>query len=141
MIVFFDGVCLLCARFIQIILKKDKNRTIRIAPLQWISDEQLKNQFGDSVMVLTPNGKWLGGSNAALYVLVHLPGFTWLKVAYIIPKSFRDFFYSFVAKKRYQWFGESESCRIPTQEEKKVFLTPEEVRKIETQWHLQTNFH
>lgn len=140
MIVFFDGVCLLCARFIQIILQKDKKRAIRVAPLQWISDPRLKNQFGDSVMVLTSDGQWLGGSDAALYVLVRLPKYTWLKMAYILPKSFRNYLYSFIAKKRYHWFGQSETCRVPTQEEKKTFLTPEEVNQIQNTWIAQNNF-
>ncbi|MFN3588902.1 MAG: thiol-disulfide oxidoreductase DCC family protein [Spirosomataceae bacterium] len=140
MIVFFDGVCLLCARFIQIILQKDKKRAIRVAPLQWISDPRLKNQFGDSVMVLTSDGQWLGGSDAALYVLVRLPKYTWLKMAYILPKSFRNCLYSFIAKKRYHWFGQSETCRVPTQEEKKTFLTPEEVNQIQNTWIAQNNF-
>jgi predicted DCC family thiol-disulfide oxidoreductase YuxK len=137
MIVFFDGVCLLCARFVQIILQRDKKRTIRVAPLQWISEPRLRNQFGDSVMVFTQEGQWLGGSDAALYVLTHLPRFSWLKVAYLLPKSGRDFFYSYIAQKRYDWFGQSEKCRLPTTEEKNVFLTIEEVQLIEQNWVLQ----
>lgn len=139
MIVFFDGVCLLCARFVQIILQRDKKRTIRVAPLQWISEPRLKNQFGDSVMVFTKDGRWLGGSDAALHVLIHLPGFAWLKIAYLLPTAGRDLLYYYIAQKRYRWFGQSETCRLPTTEEKNVFLTIEEVCLIQEVWIRQTN--
>ena len=139
MVVFFDGVCLLCARFVQIILQRDKKRIIRVAPLQWISEPRLKNQFGESVMVFTKDGQWLGGADAALHVLIHLPGFAWLKVAYLFPKSSRDLLYSYIAQKRYHWFGQSETCRLPTTEEKNVFLTIEEVVQIQKIWIWKTN--
>jgi predicted DCC family thiol-disulfide oxidoreductase YuxK len=43
-------------------------------------------------------------------------------VFFIVPKSLRDFIYSQVSKNRYKMFGKKDSCRLPTENEKKRFL-------------------
>jgi predicted DCC family thiol-disulfide oxidoreductase YuxK len=40
----------------------------------------------------------------------------------IIPNPIRDAVYNFIAKNRYKWFGEKESCMVPTPELKSRFL-------------------
>jgi predicted DCC family thiol-disulfide oxidoreductase YuxK len=48
-----------------------------------------------------------------------------IKILYpiiILPKFFRDFVYDLIAKNRYKLFGKTDSCRIPTEEEKLKFL-------------------
>ena len=40
----------------------------------------------------------------------------------IIPPFIRDFFYKIIANNRYRWFGQKETCRIPTPEEIARFL-------------------
>jgi predicted DCC family thiol-disulfide oxidoreductase YuxK len=43
-------------------------------------------------------------------------------VLMIIPRQIRDPFYDFVARHRYQWMGKSDSCRVPTEEDRKRFV-------------------
>lgn len=43
-------------------------------------------------------------------------------IFWIVPKIIRDGIYSWVARNRYKWFGKKESCRLPTAEERELFL-------------------
>lgn len=62
-------------------------------------------------------------STAALRVAKHLSGlWTILYVFIVVPKFIRDFIYNLIAKKRYKWFGKTETCRIPTPELKAKFI-------------------
>ena len=62
-------------------------------------------------------------SNAVLAIVFQL-GFPYslLYVFKLIPRFLRNYVYDIVAKNRYQWFGEKETCRIPTEEEKSLFM-------------------
>jgi predicted DCC family thiol-disulfide oxidoreductase YuxK len=40
----------------------------------------------------------------------------------IVPPFIRDVVYRIIAKNRYKWWGEKESCMIPTPEVRKKFL-------------------
>jgi predicted DCC family thiol-disulfide oxidoreductase YuxK len=40
----------------------------------------------------------------------------------IVPRPLRDAAYDAFAKRRYRWFGTSESCELPTPEERHRFI-------------------
>ena len=44
------------------------------------------------------------------------------QILFVFPKPVRDFFYDYIAKNRYKWFGKKDSCMIPTEEIKSKFL-------------------
>jgi len=46
-------------------------------------------------------------------VLARLPGWRWVKAAWLCPKPVRDFVYDRIAKNRYRIFGRYESCIVP----------------------------
>jgi len=48
--------------------------------------------------------------------------YSFLYFLIILPKPIRDFFYRIIANNRYKWFGEKESCMIPTPELQARFL-------------------
>jgi len=125
-IVFFDGVCGLCNRFVDYLIQADKQQRLRYAPLQGLTFERLKTQFTvpipDSVVFYADN-KFSTKSTAALEILTQLGGrHRILKIFFLIPTFIRDAIYDFVAKNRYNWFGKKETCRIPSLEEKSLFL-------------------
>ncbi len=63
-------------------------------------------------------------STAALKIIKYLDGT--LKLLYVfivIPPPVRNFLYDVVADNRYKWFGKKDSCRVPTKELMKKFLT------------------
>lgn len=127
-ILLFDGVCNLCNQSVQFIIKHDKQGLFRFAALQsdigkaMLEKHQLPLDNLDTV-VLIMNGKAYTRSSAALQVLRQL-GFPWsLMTAFLIlPKRFRDLVYDFIAKNRYRWFGQQESCMMPTAELRGRFL-------------------
>jgi len=40
----------------------------------------------------------------------------------LVPRPIRDAVYDWVARHRYGWFGKHDTCRLPTPEERAVFL-------------------
>jgi predicted DCC family thiol-disulfide oxidoreductase YuxK len=128
-IVLFDGVCNLCNGFVDKIIAKDKKDIFRFASLQ--SDigiaiqEHLKLDASklDSVILYEPEVGYYHKSSAALRIINEFGG-AWklMNIFRILPKFINDTVYDFVAKNRYKWFGEKETCRMPTPEERARFL-------------------
>jgi len=77
-----------------------------------------------NTVILLKNGKTYTHSDVALEMSLDL-GALW-KLFYvfkIIPKPIRDKIYDWVAANRYKWFGEKESCWMPTPELQARFLS------------------
>jgi predicted DCC family thiol-disulfide oxidoreductase YuxK len=124
----FDGVCNLCSRSVQFILKRDRRNLFRFASLQSPLGQSLLQGTGlppdhlDS-FVLVENNKVYTRSSGALRVCRKLGG-AWplLYVLMIIPRPLRDGIYNWIARRRYKWFGKKESCWLPSPEWKSRFL-------------------
>jgi predicted DCC family thiol-disulfide oxidoreductase YuxK len=127
-IILFDGVCNLCNGAVNFVIDHDKQQLFLFASLQSEFGQQTletyqldKNNF-NSFLLLADN-KVLIKSSAALTVAKKMGGF-W-QLAYIlmlVPPFIRNFVYDLIAKNRYRWFGQQESCRMPTPELKSRFL-------------------
>ena len=128
-IIFFDGVCNLCNRFVRFVIKQDKDSKFKFCSLQSdiakkvLSDYQL-NSLDLKSVVLIVNQKIYTKSDATLKILQILGGI-WgaAGVFFIFPKVIRNAIYNFVAQNRYRWFGKSATCMLPTQETQNRFLT------------------
>lgn len=74
-------------------------------------------------MVLWTQGQYFEKSDAVLMILPQLGG-VWnvFRMGWIFPRGLRDWIYDFVAKNRYVLFGKRDSCRLPTPEERALFL-------------------
>lgn len=126
-IILFDGVCNLCNGFVQFIIKRDKKNLYKFAALQSETGLHVKKTFGLSptidTVVLISKGKAYVKSDAVLNIAKQLGGI--LGILYFfnfLPLQFRDQIYDFVARNRYNWFGQKASCMVPTQELKSRFL-------------------
>ncbi|MFH6603943.1 thiol-disulfide oxidoreductase DCC family protein [Maribacter algicola] len=128
-IILFDGVCNLCNRSVQFVIKRDKKDVFRYAPLQgefgqtFISERNIDTSKIDSIILAEPGKAYYVKSTAALEIAKHLGGawplisvFTW------IPEGIRNIVYDFVARKRYKWFGKKDQCMVPTPALKAKFL-------------------
>lgn len=120
-IVFFDGVCNLCNGSVQWIIRHDRKQLFYFASLQsaFAQDFFLQHPVGtqpDSV-ILWHQGKFSDRSSAALKIAALL-GFPWnmLSVGMIMPVSWRNAVYQWIAANRYRWFGKRESCMVPSPE-------------------------
>jgi len=131
-VLFFDGVCGLCNHSVDLILGEDRDARLRFAPLQGETsaarlDPALYQdaETGDlgSLVLVDAAGTHLR-SEAVLRVMSHLGGL-WRALAFLargVPRGLRDGSYRWMARRRYRFFGEKESCRLPTPAERAVFL-------------------
>ena len=126
-IIFFDGVCGMCNRFVDLILRIDNKGVFRFAPVQGETAKQLLPPLSEapqewSMFYLDERGIYKE-SDAFLEVYRHLGGaWRFLSLLRLVPRGIRDFVYRIVARNRYRWFGQRDVCRIPSPEEKCLFL-------------------
>ncbi|WP_321372184.1 DCC1-like thiol-disulfide oxidoreductase family protein [uncultured Draconibacterium sp.] len=115
-IILFDGVCNLCNSAVDLILKKAQDNDFKFVALQSEEGQGILKKFDlqlqiDSVLLIQ-NNKLFSESDAVLEICKHLKApWSWLTAFKLIPKSWRDNLYRFVANKRYKWFGKRSSCR------------------------------
>lgn len=127
-IILFDGVCNLCDRSVNFIIKHDKEDIFRYTALQeepgitLIAKHGIDTSNTDSI-ILIEGGKSYVKSTAALHIALHLSGLWPLLYGFmIVPVFIRNLVYDFIAKNRYKWYGKKESCMIPTPELRDKFL-------------------
>lgn len=127
-IVFFDGVCGFCNFFINWLIVRDHHHRLRYSPLQGQTAQQLlpshRWQKLSTVVLLTHSGSWVR-SGAVCRILMTLGG-PWRIIGgllWLIPFPLRDLGYVLVGKVRYRLFGKLDQCRLPTAEERSLFLS------------------
>ena len=126
-IIFFDGVCGMCNRFVDLILKIDDKEVFRFAPIQGETAKQMLPQLSEapqewSMFYLDERGIHKE-SDAFLEIYRYLGGAGgFLSLLRLVPRGIRDFVYRTVARNRYRWFGQREACRLPSPEEEDRFL-------------------
>lgn len=127
-LILYDGVCNLCNRSVQFVLKKDKGQHFYFASLQselgqiLLEKHGLKGRNLDSFVYIHA-GKVYVESSAALRVSLHLRA-PWplMGVFLFIPPFVRNSVYRWIAKNRYRWFGKTETCWLPSPEWSSRFL-------------------
>jgi len=122
-IVFFDGVCSLCNGFIDFLIRIDKKRRLRYASLQGNTAKKHGIQGSLETMIYWDGKKSYLRSSGVLRLLWDLGGLWKLTaIFYLVPRFIRDAIYNWVAKNRYQWFGQKDVCRMPKPEERAYLL-------------------
>ena len=124
-IVLYDGVCGLCNRLVQFVLKNDRNDVFRFASLQSKLAEEilvrhrLRSESLETVYVVLDYGlaeeRLLSRLNAVVYVLQQLGGpLTYVSALLrVLPAPVQNFLYGLVARNRYRVFGRYETCPLP----------------------------
>ncbi len=132
-VILYDGVCGLCNRLVQFVLKRDKRDRFRFASLQSEFASSLLQRHGrdprdlDTVYVVVeyaqPTERLLARSNAILFLLKELGGI-WRLAALvkILPLTMRDGIYKLVAQNRYRVFGKYDACMLPEPKHRAKFL-------------------
>ena len=127
-IIIFDGICNFCNGSVNFIIKRDHQNVFVFTPMQSKGAEELLERhqfedFGFDTFVLIKDDVCYYRTDAALEIIKDLSGYWYLlKIFKLLPRSFRDFFYKFLARHRYQLFGKKPQCMIPTPEVKSKFL-------------------
>ena len=130
-VIVYDGVCLLCSRWVHFLLEHDREGRYRYASMQSQNGRQLLQAHGldpDSPfsMLLVEHGHGYTDTTAIARVLRGLPHWRWhwLSVMMLsVPRPVRDVAYRFVARHRYKLFGRSELCFVPTPEQRSRFIS------------------
>ena len=115
-VILFDGVCNLCESSVEFVVKRDKRKRFRFAPLQSPLAENLldvRRNEADSV-VLIQDGRAYYKSTAALLIAKRLDGI-WpvFSIFLAVPERLRDAVYDFIGSRRYRVFGKRRDCWIP----------------------------
>jgi predicted DCC family thiol-disulfide oxidoreductase YuxK len=127
-ILLFDGVCNLCNKMVQFIIKRDPKARFQFASLQSEPGQLLLKKLklpmtGFNTFVLITENKYYVKSSAVLQVLKRLGGIWKLFYVFVlIPVFIRDFIYNAISKSRYRVFGKRETCMIPGPGIKERFL-------------------
>ena len=126
-VILFDGVCNLCNKSVQFVIRKDPDGKFRYASLQSDFGQRIlqtyhlpANQFNS--FILLQDNKIYTRSSGALKMLSQLNGWKWVRILYIIPRFIRDGVYNLISKSRYRWFGKRNECMIPSPDLKARFL-------------------
>lgn len=128
LIVLFDGVCNLCSGFVQFVAPRDPEERFAFASLQSdVADELLAEHDVDPTalesIVLLEEGEAYVKSDAVLRIGYHLGGVYRLGWPLrVLPRRFRNWWYDFVANRRYRWFGKKDQCTIPDGDLESRFL-------------------
>lgn len=127
-ILFFDGHCLLCNKLIDWLMQNTRAHELKFASLQGESAKIfLKGtpyiENINTLIYLKHNQKY-EKSTAILMLLADMGGpWQFTRIFFLLPKIIRDFIYHLVAKNRYHFFKKRSTCRIPTIQEQKRFLS------------------
>jgi len=133
-IVLYDGVCGLCNRLVQFLLKHDREGRLRFASLQSDLAAKVLGRHGfdpkdlDTVHVVEnyeqPDERVSQRSDAILLAGRELGGF-WgasSSIAKVVPRPLRDLVYKLVATNRYRMFGKFDTCMLPDPNQRSRFL-------------------
>jgi predicted DCC family thiol-disulfide oxidoreductase YuxK len=132
-VLLYDGVCGLCNRLVQFILRRDRNAIFRFASLQSALAARILTRHGanpthlDTVYVVVnpelPDEYLLSRSDAVLFVLKQLKVFRPLATSLqLFPKPLGNAAYNTIARRRYQIFGRSKTCILPRDQDRSRFL-------------------
>jgi predicted DCC family thiol-disulfide oxidoreductase YuxK len=132
-IVLYDGVCGLCNRAVQILLKRDRHDRLRFASLQsdfagtLLKRHGMDHQDLDTVYAVLnyeEAGEALLAKGDAVLFFAKAIGGVWniARLGRIIPRPIRNWLYDLVARHRYQVFGKYEACILPDPFHKHKFV-------------------
>jgi predicted DCC family thiol-disulfide oxidoreductase YuxK len=127
-LILFDGVCNLCNAWVRFVVRRDPAGIFRFAaqqsPIgQTIINEHLRNASQLSSVILLEENAIYTESDAVLQILARLTShWSWIALLLIIPRPARDACYRFIVRHRYQWFGRTEACQIPSGNVKSRFV-------------------
>ena len=117
-IVIYDGHCRLCSGFVRFVLRHDRQERFRFIAAQSALGTALYRHYDlDSVdyetNILLEQGRPWFKSESSIRIFEQL-GFPWTFAALgrVLPLSWRDLLYEFIARNRLKWFGVRKACYL-----------------------------
>lgn len=131
-IIFFDGKCSFCSRTVIFLLDRTSGSPFKFASLQSQAATSLvpehavssDSNLAPKTVVFYRHESPLIRSEAVEAIMIDLGGFYKIvaKLGKVIPLILKNAIYDFIAKNRYAWFGKTESCYLPPESQKNLFL-------------------
>ena len=126
-IIFYDGLCSMCNRFIRILITLDKKEKFLLASLEGKNGKILQKKFSKELhevdSVIYYNKQVYTKSSAVINIFSELGGV--YKLAYIfniIPSFILNFLYDYIARNRFKWFSKLDKCPLPEKKNISRFL-------------------
>lgn len=127
-VILFDGICNLCSSSVKFILRHDKREQFLFSSLQSDASKKLLLQYNvkkitmDSI-VLIEEGK-VYHKSAAITRICQKLDWPWraFSAAKYLPTILMDKVYDMVAKSRYKWFGQKDTCLLMIPKYKNRFI-------------------
>jgi predicted DCC family thiol-disulfide oxidoreductase YuxK len=120
-VIVFDGVCMLCSRWVDFVLRRDPHGRYKFAAMQTASGRALLIEHGidpDDPLsfLLLEEKKGYTDTDAIVRILRSFgPGWKFIALLVsIVPRFVRDALYRWIARNRYRMFGRRAACRVPT---------------------------
>ena len=124
-IVVFDGVCVLCNRFFNWLIKNDKDEKFMYTNFQsnFSKKNNLKLKEINSVAVIKTNGKKIYKVQAVYYILKKIDRYYIVRILIkLLPLFLTNICYDLIANFRYRIFGKYKTCIIPNENVRKNFI-------------------
>ncbi len=132
LVLFYDGECAFCNRWIAKVMKADKLRRIRVGTKQGPTFQRVAQAHPqvanvDSVILIARNVEgredFLVRSSAIRVLIDGLPGFRiFALILHLVPTPISDLGYAIFSKLRTPLFGKWHHCRVPLEEDKELYL-------------------
>jgi len=124
----FDGHCVLCSRAVQYVLRHEKSPDMRFVAITSVEGRKLAKANdidpddpesfliieGDNVLrssdAIIALGRYVGGLHKVA------------SIGKVLPRPIRDWLFGIMAKNRYKIFGRTESCYVPSPENRDRFV-------------------
>jgi predicted DCC family thiol-disulfide oxidoreductase YuxK len=118
--IIFDTDCVLCSGMVRFLLRHERAPTTRFVGawsktgLNLAAAHGLSRADLNETYLVIENGRSFTKSDAGIVLARHLKApWSWLGALRIIPTPLRDACYTFIARRRYRWFGHEPSCFRP----------------------------
>jgi predicted DCC family thiol-disulfide oxidoreductase YuxK len=117
-LILFDGVCVLCSRWVQFVLARDDEKLFLFTPIQSPYGQALAKQLGINALnpetnAVITNGIAYFKFDTVIEVLQKFPRWSWVTFLRFLPRRLRNWLYDRVAQNRYSIFGRMETCLVP----------------------------
>lgn len=126
-IIFYDGDCGFCNRWVQWVLKHDHHNRFLFSSLQspfgqqFLTERGISNQSFDSIFLWKPNEFYLIEYQAVLKIAITLGGiYSIALVGKLIPETIGNHIYRIISKNRKRL--SNNYCYVPTKEQRKKFI-------------------
>ena len=129
-IIVFDGYCALCSGWANFVLRHDRRKVFRLLTAQSPLGQALYAHYGlggddYQTNLLLQDGHVFIKSEGSILMARGL-GWPWRAAGLLrlLPLTWRDRLYDWIAKNRIRWFGSRDACYLPSPEDAARFVTP-----------------